>query len=65
MAKAKSVNTTRRRTASKNKPKLSAVWRVRKSGYDLVPSGKRRGKSAKLHQYANIKWKRWRRPPPM
>jgi hypothetical protein len=37
MAKAKRVHSTPRRTASKTKPK-SAITRVLKSGYDLVPT---------------------------
>jgi hypothetical protein len=65
MAKAKSVRSTRRPTASKIKPQSSAVSSVQKSGFDLVLSGKRRGRPAKLRDYAKIKWKPWRRTPDM
>jgi hypothetical protein len=61
MAKATRVHSTPRRTASK----ISAVSRVQKSGFDLVPSRKRRGKSAKLRDFAKIDWKPWRRTPGM
>jgi len=61
MTQADSVHSTQRRTASKN----SAVSRVRKSGFDLVPTKKRRGKSAKLRDFAKIDWKPWRRTPGM
>jgi hypothetical protein len=57
MAKAKSVHSTRRPTASK----ISAVSRVPKSGFDLVPTRKRRGKAAKFRDFAKIDWKPWRR----
>jgi hypothetical protein len=57
MAKAKSVHSTRRPTA----PKISAVSRVPKSGFDLVPTRKRRGKAAKFRDFAKIDWKPWRR----
>jgi hypothetical protein len=45
MTKAKRVHSTPRRTASKTKPK-SAVSSVEKSGFDLVPAKKFRGKRA-------------------
>ena len=61
MTQADSVLSTPRRTASKN----SAVSRVPKSGFDLVPTKKRRGKSAKLRDFAKIDWKPWRRAPNM
>ena len=65
MAKAKTRHSTPRRTASKIQAKRSAVSRVQKSGFDLVPSRKRRGKSAKLRDLAKIDWKPWRRTPDM
>jgi hypothetical protein len=65
MTKADSVLSTPRRTASKIQAKPSAVSRVQKSGFDLVPSRKRRGKSAKLRDFAKIDWKPWRRTPDM
>ncbi len=61
MTQADSVHSTPRKTAPKIKPKSSAVSRVQKSGFDLVPSRKRRGKSAKLRDFAKIDWKPWRR----
>jgi hypothetical protein len=65
MAKATRVHSTPRRTASKIQAKPSAVSRVQKSGFDLVPSRKRRCKSAKLRDFAKIDWKPWRRTPDM
>src|SRR5258708_3762081 len=61
MAKATTRVNTQRRTASKIKPKPTAVSRLPKSGFDLVPTRKRRGKSAKLRDFAKIDWKPWRR----
>ena len=46
MAKADRVHSTPRRTASKIKPKKSAVSLVEMSGLDLVPTRKSRGKPA-------------------
>jgi hypothetical protein len=61
MAQAKRVLSTPRRTASKIKPKRSAVSSVPKSGLEIVRSKNRHGKSAKLHDFAKIDWKPWRR----
>src|SRR5258706_10981657 len=61
MTKANRVHSTPRRTSSKIKPKPTAVSRLPKSGFDLVPTRKRRGKSAKLRDFAKIDWKPWRR----
>jgi hypothetical protein len=64
MPKAKIVPSTERRTASKTKPK-SAITRVVKSGLDLVPSKKFRGKRATMSDYARIDFKPWKREPDM
>src|ERR1700688_4477963 len=64
MAKANRVHSTPRRTASKTKPK-SAITRVVKSGLDLVPSQKFRGKRATMSDYAKIDFKPWKREPGM
>jgi hypothetical protein len=64
MAKAKRVHSTPRRTASKTKPK-SAVSRVVKSGVDLVPTKKSRGKFGTMSDYAKIDFKPWKREPGM
>jgi hypothetical protein len=49
MAKADSVHSTPRRTASKIKAKLSATSKVKKSGLDLVPTRTSRGKLTPKH----------------
>jgi hypothetical protein len=64
MAKANSVHSTPRRTASKTKPK-SAITRVVKSGLDLVPKKKFRGKRATMSDYAKVDFKPWKRGPHM
>jgi hypothetical protein len=64
MAKANRVHSTPRRTASKTKPK-SAITRVVKSGLDLVPTKKFRGKRATMSDYAKIDFKPWKREPGM
>ena len=64
MAKAKRVHSTPRRTASKTKPK-SAISSVEKSGFDLVPTRKLRGKPATMRDYARIDFKPWKREPGM
>jgi hypothetical protein len=65
MTQADSVLSTPRRTAPKTKRKVSAVSKVKKSGFDVVPSRKRRGKPAKLSDFAKIDWKPWRRTSDM
>jgi hypothetical protein len=65
MAKANRVPSTPRRTASKTKPKLSAVSRIKHSGFDLVPARKRRGKPATIADYSKIDFKPWTREPGM
>jgi hypothetical protein len=65
MTKAKRVRGTPRQTAAKIKAKPSAVSRVQKSGFDLVPTRKRRGKAATMRDVAKIDWKPWRRTPGM
>jgi uncharacterized protein YunC (DUF1805 family) len=65
MAKAKRVHSTPRITASKIKPKKSAVSKVKKSGFDLVPTRKSRSKPATLRDYAKIDFKPWTRGPGM
>jgi hypothetical protein len=59
------VHSTPRRTTSKTKPKLSAVSSVPKSGFDLVPTRKSRGKAATIEDFAKVVWKPWRRTPGM
>jgi hypothetical protein len=61
MAKAKRVHSTPRRTASKSKPRLSAVSRVKLSGFDLVPTRKRPGKRATIRDLSKIDFKPWKR----
>ena len=58
------VHSTQRATASKTKPK-SAVTRVVKSGFDLVPTKKFRGKRATISDYAKVDFKPWKRLPDM
>jgi hypothetical protein len=65
MPKANRVHSTPRRTASKIKPKRSAVSAVPKSGFDIVRSRIPRGKLATMRDYAKIDWKPWRRTPDM
>jgi hypothetical protein len=65
MTQADRVLSTPRRTASKIKPKRSAVSRVLKSGFELVPVKKRSGKPASIRAFAKIDWKPWRRTPDM
>src|SRR5258705_8929559 len=65
MTQAKRVHSTPRRTASKTKRKLSAVSNVKKSGLDLVPTRKSRGKPATMRDYAKIDFKPWKRDPGM
>jgi hypothetical protein len=64
MPKATIVPSTKRRTASKTKPK-SAITRVVKSGLDLVPTKKFRGKPATMSDYAKVDFKPWNREPGM
>jgi hypothetical protein len=64
MAKATRVHSTPRRTASKARPK-SAVSRVPKSGFDLVPTRKTRVTPATISGIAKIDWKPWKRLPDM
>jgi hypothetical protein len=64
MNQTESVHSTPRRTASKTKPK-SAITRVVKSGLDLVPTKKFRGKRATMSDYAKIDFKPWKREPGM
>ena len=63
MAKATRVHSTPRRSASKIKPKKSAVSLVEISGLDLVPTRKRRGKPATMRDYATIDFKPWPQAP--
>jgi hypothetical protein len=65
MAQADSVHSTPRRTAPKIKAKLSATSKVKKSGLDLVPTRKSRGKLATMRDYAKIDFKPWKRDPGM
>jgi hypothetical protein len=64
MTKADSVHSTPRRTASKARPK-SAVSKVLKSGFDLVPTRKPRGKLATMSGLAKFDFKPWKREPNM
>jgi hypothetical protein len=64
MAQANRVHSTPRRTASKTKPK-SAITRVVKSGLELVPTKKTRGKLATMSDYAKAEFKPWKREPGM
>ena len=59
MPKAAKKNSTPRRTASKIKPKKSAISLVEMSGLDLVPTRKRHGKPATMRDYATIDFKPW------
>jgi hypothetical protein len=65
MTKAKRVHSTPRKTAPKIKPKLSAVSRIDKSGFDLVPTRKMTGKRATIKDCAKINFKPWRRTAEM
>jgi hypothetical protein len=65
MTQAKRVHSTPRRTASKIKPKRSAVSRVLKSGFELVPVRKRSGKPAPIRAFAKVDWRPWRRTADM
>jgi hypothetical protein len=64
MAKATRVHSTPRRTASKARLK-SAVSKVLKSGLDLVPTRKPRGKPATMSGLAKLDFKPWKREPDM
>ena len=63
MAKADSVHSTPRRSASKIKPKKSAVSLVGMSGLDLVRTRKSRSKPATMREYATIDFSPWTRRP--
>ena len=65
MTQADRVHSTPRRTASKIKPKKSAVSLVEMSGLDLVPTRKSRGKPATMRDYAKIDFSPWTREPGM
>jgi hypothetical protein len=65
MTKAKRVHSTPRKTAPKIKPKLSAVSRIDKSGFDLVPTRKMTGKRATIKDCAKVNFKPWRRTADM
>jgi hypothetical protein len=65
MTTANRVLSTPRRTGSKTKRKVSAVTHVKKSGFDLVPARKSRGKPATMRDYAKIDFKPWTRDPGM
>ena len=65
MTQADRVHSTPRRTASKIKPKKSAISLVEMSGLDLVPTRKRHGKPATMRDYATIDFSPWTREPGM
>jgi hypothetical protein len=65
MPKTTGKHSTPRRGSSKTKLKVSAVSRVIKSGFDLVPTRKSTGKRASISDYANMDFKPWKREPGM